>query len=139
MTTISSSTPLFCLDAVVLDTETTSLDAETASVIQIGAFKVRSGEIVDEEMFDHLVNPGVPIPSTSSAIHGIFDRDVVEAPAFTDLADDLQDFIGDRIVVGHNIAFDLTMFKREFERAGLPWQRPRSLDTQILARIVRAS
>ena len=139
MTTISSSTPLFCLDAVVLDTETTSLDAETASVIQIGAFKVRSGEIVEEEVFDHLVNPGVPIPGTSSVIHGIFDRDVVEAPAFTDLADDLQDFIGDRIVVGHNIAFDLTIFKREYERAGLPWQRPRSLDTQILARIVRAS
>ena len=65
------STPLLALDGVVVDTETTGLDARTARLVQIGAIRLGGGSIDEAERFEQLVDPGVPIPAMASAIHGI--------------------------------------------------------------------
>lgn len=130
------ATPLLSIDAVVLDTETTGLDPREARVVQIGAVGLRSGLRGENDIFDSLVDPGVSIPSKATEIHGIRNDDVAGQPAFSEIADKLDSYIDGRIVVGHNIGFDLAVLKREHERAGLAWVAPRTLDTNLLARLV---
>ncbi|HRD76564.1 MAG TPA: 3'-5' exonuclease, partial [Hyphomicrobiaceae bacterium] len=80
MSRSTHSTPLVALDVVVLDTETTGLDAAAARIVQVGAVRMRAGAIVAGDTFDRLVNPGVPIPKATTAIHGLADEDVQDAP-----------------------------------------------------------
>ncbi|MEJ8570996.1 DUF294 nucleotidyltransferase-like domain-containing protein [Microbaculum marinum] len=133
---LSSAVPLLSIDAVVLDTETTGLDPRDARIVQIGAVGLRAGMRNGDDIYDALVDPGIAIPEKTSAIHGIRDADVAGKPSFADLAPDLKEFIAGRIVVGHNIGYDLAVMKRECERASLPWNQPRALDTRLLARLV---
>ncbi|WP_436642549.1 DUF294 nucleotidyltransferase-like domain-containing protein [Microbaculum sp. FT89] len=131
----ANATPLLSIDAVVLDTETTGLDPREARIVQIGAVGLRAGLQDEADVYDALVNPGMPIPPASSEIHGIADTDVAAAPAFAEVAAGLESYVGGRIVVGHNIGFDLAVLKREHDRAGLAWQPPRTLDTRLLAHL----
>lgn len=132
-----SSCPLISFDAVVLDTETTGLDAETARIIQIGAVRFAGGKIQEDKIFDTLVNPGQAIPPESVKIHHITDEDVASAPAFPEIAAEVESFIEHTVVVGHNIGFDLTILKNEYRRGGRTWRCPRALDTALLARAAR--
>ena len=79
------STPLVSLDAIVLDTETTGLDARAARLVQIGALRIVSGAVCPDQSFDTLVRPGIPIPAVSTAIHGINDSHVASAPTFAEV------------------------------------------------------
>ncbi|WP_181702077.1 DUF294 nucleotidyltransferase-like domain-containing protein [Chthonobacter albigriseus] len=128
-------TPLIAVDAVVLDTETTGLDTARARLVQIGAVRVRAGRLAASDTFQTLVDPGEPIPASATRIHGIGDGDVAGAPRFAPVAERLEAWIGDALVVGHSIGFDLAILKRESERASRPWRKPRTLDTRLLARI----
>lgn len=139
MAAYSSSTPLISLEAAVLDTETTGLDARTARVVQIGAVKIRDGRIVSAERFDRLVNPGVPIPKATTAVHGIDDAMVVDAPRFSQLASGLEAFVGDAVLVGHTVAYDLEILQREYALAGRAWPGFRALDVRMLARLAAPS
>ena len=56
------NTPIFALDAVVLDTETTGLDPRTARIVEIGAVTVVGGQIVEDRTFHSFVAGGEPIP-----------------------------------------------------------------------------
>ena len=67
----SHSTPLLALEAVVLDTETTGLDARNARIVQIAALRLAGGGLQMQERFESLVRPGAPIPKTATGIHGI--------------------------------------------------------------------
>ncbi len=58
----TSATPLLALDAVVFDTETTSLDPRVARIVEIGAVRLTSGRLSESDTFRALVNPQVPIP-----------------------------------------------------------------------------
>lgn len=131
---IGSPTPLLSLDAVVLDTETTGLDAQVARIVQIGAIKIH-GQGVRYGTFITLINPGQPIPPKTSEIHGIYDKDVEKAPRFADIRNTFEKYIGKDVVVGHNIGFDLAILMKEYERMGVPWFAPRALDVRVLARI----
>ena len=62
-------------------------------------------------------------------------RQYAAAPSFADVWPRFQAYLGTGIVVGHAIGFDLAVWKRECELAGLPWSRPRTLDTRLLAEI----
>lgn len=135
-TATANATPLLCIDAVVLDTETTGLDPREARIVQIGAVGLRAGLRNETDIFDTLVNPGVPIPDVTTRIHGLSDADVRVAPPFAEVAAGLSAYIGGRLVVGHNIGFDLAVLKREHERAGLAWEPPRTLDTRLLAHLL---
>ena len=65
------STPLTALDAVVLDTETTGLDAKSARIVQIGAVRIHGTEIDVGDRFDTLVHPGIPIPPETVGLQTI--------------------------------------------------------------------
>lgn len=128
-------TPLLAVDAVVFDTETTGLDTARSRLVQIGGVRVVAGRIADADHLDTLVNPGEPIPVTATRIHGIDDRMVQGAPTFPEVVDRLDGWIGSSLVIGHSIGFDLAILKRESDRIGRPWRRPRALDTRLLGRI----
>lgn len=131
----SRTIPLVALQAAVLDTETTSLDPRKAWIVEIGAVRLRSGRLDRMQVFRRLVRPSEPIPPQAAAVHGIDDKMVADAPTFSDIWPELRAFIGDDVVIGHALGFDLAVLKRESERAGIPWSRPRTLDTRLLAEV----
>ncbi|MBV1695815.1 MAG: CBS domain-containing protein [Hyphomicrobiales bacterium] len=129
------STPLAALDAVVLDTETTGLDAALARIVQIGAVRITSGAIDHGELLDHLIDPGVPIPPETTRVHGIDAARVAGAPRFPGVIAAVEAFVGPRLVIGHAIAYDITVLKREYALAARAWPGWRTLDVRHLARI----
>lgn len=136
MATWSYSTPLVSLSAVVLDLETTGLDARSARAVQIGAVRIANGKIVEAQVFDRLVNPGMPIPRETTAIHGVTDMMVKDAPSFADVLPELEGFICNSIIIGHAITYDLSVLKREYQLANRGWRQPHALDIRVLARVV---
>lgn len=132
----SSSTPLIALSAISLDTETTGLDTSVARIIQIGGTRLEKGKLSDQKRYDQLIHPGTDIPPATTAIHGISDADVQNAPSFMSIADDFKDWARSAIWLGYSIGFDLAMFAREFELAELDWAQPRALDVRHLVSIV---
>lgn len=136
MAQTAPSTPLIALEGVVLDTETTGLDASVARLVQIAALRITGEAIAFGDGFDSLVDPGSAIPPSSTAIHGITDDAVRGAPSAADILPRIDRFIGGAVVIGHSIAFDMAILAREFERAGLEWHVPPTLDIRPLAKAV---
>ena len=132
----TSSTPLAAIDAIVLDTETTGLDSRSARILQIGGISIRCGELATTSIIDTLVDPGVPIPAATSAVHGITSDMVLGQPKFPQLVPELDRLLGGALIIGHTITYDLAMLEREYALAGATWRRPRSLDVRLLARVV---
>jgi DNA polymerase-3 subunit epsilon/CBS domain-containing protein len=130
-----SVTPLIALDAVVIDTETTGLDPRRARIVEVAVVRLTGGRLQQGATFRRLVCPGEPIPKSASAIHGIDDAAVADAPAFAGIWPELSAFIGDAVVIGHTVGFDLAVLKRECEQAGIVWSPPRTLDTRLLAQV----
>ncbi|MGY3618887.1 DUF294 nucleotidyltransferase-like domain-containing protein [Bradyrhizobium sp. USDA 10063] len=133
----SGAAPLLSLDAVVIDAETTGLDPRKARVIELAGVRLSAGKLVDGGSFRQLLRPAdQPIPIEATRVHGIDDATVAESPLFVDVWPHFEAFLGRTIVIGHMIGFDLAVLKRECDLAGLPWSRPRTLDTRLLAEIV---
>jgi len=98
-------------DYVVFDLETTGMSPDKDEIVEISAIKVKDGEIVDE--FSSLVNPGMPIPAGASSVNGITDDMVADAPGFEEVFELFLEFIGEEVLVGHNIAgFDMHFLYR---------------------------
>ncbi|MEC9369438.1 MAG: DUF294 nucleotidyltransferase-like domain-containing protein [Pseudomonadota bacterium] len=131
----SGATPLLALSAVALDLETTSVDSAQARAVQIGAIRVAAARIVPEETYSVLVNPGIPVPKVSSAVHGLTDKDLAGSPPFVDRIESLEAFLGGAVLIGHTIGYDLTVLQREYELAGRSWTAPRALCVRMLARV----
>lgn len=98
---------------VFLDVETTGISPRYARIIEITV----QGE---EGVFSTLVNPGRRIPREISALTGITAEMVVDAPSFLRIAGQVAAMMRGRVVVGHNVTFDLRMIFSEFRRAGIP-------------------
>ena len=135
MATVSNTTPLIALDAVVIDTETTGLDPAKARIVEIAAVPLKGGKLDENAALRQLVHPGQPIPKVATGIHNIDDAMVASAPGFAAVWPDLAATISGAIVIGHRIGFDLAVLKGECARAGLPWAVPRTLDTALLAEV----
>ena len=76
---------------VVFDLETTGINTQKDRIIEISMLKVFPNG--DEELRTYRVNPTIPIPKDSSAIHGIFDQDVADKPTFNQLAKEIEHFL----------------------------------------------
>lgn len=132
-TGFTEATPLPELPLVVLDTETTGLDVTSARVVAIGAVRMHGDLPLPELTVDRLVDPGEPIPLGATEIHGITTAMVVDAEPFATIwSRDVAPFVSGCAWVGHNIGYDVSLLRRECERAGLPWQPPVCLDTGLL-------
>lgn len=128
--------PLLSIDAVVIDTETTGLDPRKARVIELAGVRLLAGKMSAGGQFRQLLRPAdESIPADTTRIHGIDDAMVAEAPAFADVWPRFSAYLDHAVVIGHTVGFDLAMLKRECDLAGLPWVRPRTLDTRLLAQI----
>jgi CBS domain-containing protein len=132
-----NATPLIALDAVVFDTETTGLDPVRARLVEIAGVHIAGGKVETTATFRALVNCGEPIPAAATRIHGIDDAMLVDAPTFAEVWPQFLEFVGSRLVIGHTVGFDLAVLKRECERAAIPWRRPRTLDTRLLAEVAK--
>lgn len=125
-------TPLIALPVLVLDLETTGLDVRKDRVIQIGAMDMQGANMGESLLINQLINPGVPIPQSSTEIHHIKDEDIKDAPYLHEVAETLCEAMKNKVVVGQHIAFDLAILKREFARHNLVWHEPISLDVSML-------
>lgn len=120
--------PLGALDTVSFDIETTGLDPKHDRVIECAAVRVCLGQVCEQDIFQSLVNPGVPIPARSTSIHGITDRDVAEAVGFRSMIHDFARWSGPSVFIGYGIDFDLAVLSEEHQRFGMLWAPCQTLD-----------
>ncbi len=120
----------------VLDTETTGLQPEGGdAVVAIGAVRVHSGRLREDDVLDQLVDPGRRIPATATAVHGITDEMVRGRPRLPEVLRMLERFAADSVLVGHDIGFDLAFLGpvADAERVPLPAQ---VLDVMLLSAVL---
>jgi len=137
MTSVSSTTPLIAVDAVLIDIETTGLDPRKAWILEMAAMQLVGGRVREDAAFRRLLRPGEPIPPLATSIHGIDDAAVADAPTFASVWPEWRAFLAGKLIIGHALGFDLAVLKRECARAGIPWERPRTLDTRLLAELAQ--
>lgn len=114
---------------VAIDLETTGLDPKDSQIIEIGAVKFRDGQIF--ERYTTMVDPGIALPPRVTAITGIQPQDLVGAPKLADVLPAVQAFVGDALLVGQNIEFDLGFLNK----AGILKGRE-AIDTYDLASVL---
>src|SRR5574339_792832 len=95
---------------VAIDIETTGLSDERDAVIEIGAVKFKGHRVEDE--WTSLINPNRHIPEFITGLTGISDVEVRNKPRLAEVAPDLERFVEDAPVVGHNIRFDLGFLQK---------------------------
>jgi polyribonucleotide nucleotidyltransferase len=111
----------------VIDVETTGTDPKMADLLEIAVVKVKGGKISDR--WSTFVKPSQPI--LGKQMHGITNEDVANAPSPEEAVKQAVDRIGDALVVGHNVIFDLAFL----DEAGAPRvDQSRLIDTLTLAR-----
>jgi len=110
----SHSRRLKDLDFVVVDVEATGAKTPPNRLIELGAYRIRGGRIVDK--FLSLVNPEIPIPRFVASLTGISNEMVKSAPVFADLAPKWLDFVSDSVLVAHNAPFDTSFLNHEISR-----------------------
>ncbi|WP_328717649.1 exonuclease domain-containing protein [Halomonas elongata] len=103
-----ASRALHDLEIVAFDTETTGLALrEGDRLISLGACRIVNGRLLADETFEQHVNPQRPIPSASTAIHGLGDQDVENAPTAEQVLPRFRDYVGSAVLLAHNAAFDM--------------------------------
>ena len=125
-------TPLAEVTFVVVDLESTGGSPADCGITEIGAVRVRGGEVLGE--FQTLVNPAEPIPAFISVLTGITDAMVADAPRIEAALPAFLEFARDSVLVAHNAGFDITFLKAAAARTGAAWPGFDVLDTLQLAR-----
>lgn len=97
--------------------ETTGLDPDFDEIIEVGLVRFHSEEIL--ETYDRLIYPGCPIPPKTTAVHGITDLMVEQAPSLEEVLFHILRFFGDSVLIAHNAKFDISFFNRVFAEAGV--------------------
>jgi len=125
-------TPLSAVTFVVVDLETTGGSPTDSAITEIGAVKVRGGEVLGE--FQTLVDPGMEIPPYISVLTGITSSMVAAAPRIGSVLPAFLEFARGAVLVAHNAPFDLGFLKAACAENGLVWPAAASVDTAVLAR-----
>lgn len=127
-------TPLLDVTFVVVDLETTGGSPATSAITEIGAVKVRGGQVLGE--FATLVNPATSIPPFIAVLTGITDSMVAAAPGIGAVLPAFLEFARGSVLVAHNAPFDVGFLRAACAAAGHEWPGFDSLDTARLARRV---
>ena len=112
-------------EAVVVDVETTGLNPGRDRIISVALVRARFADLrqdptgLNGETMDAMVNPQCHIPKGASRVHGITDGDVAGYGPFSEVAQRVREFIGERPVIAHNVSFDKSFLNAEFKRAGV--------------------
>lgn len=113
-------------DFVVVDLETTGLNPDWDRIIQVAMLREVSGQV---ERLAFFVNPQKPVPAFVRRLTGFQEMDFAQYPTIDQVLGEIEDFIGDRPVVGHQVGFDMAFL----EKAGMDFSH--SVDTLEWARI----
>ena len=117
---------------IAIDVETTGISPEKERIIEIGAFRPETGEI-----FRTLIQPGRPLPERITELTGITDEMLAGAPEEQSAIAAFLDFLGeDRILLGHNIAFDHSFLVQAIRRCGFKEPQFLGIDTLKLSRVL---
>lgn len=104
---------MFKEPVVYVDIETTGGSYRTSQIIEFAAIRVKNDEIV--ETFSTLINPGSPIPYHITNLTGITTNDVMHAPKFGDVAQQIFSILSGAIFIAHHVRFDYSFIKRQLE------------------------
>ncbi len=118
---------------VFFDLETTGLNIAKDKIVEIAIIKVSPNGQEEEKLYR--INPGMPIPKETSEIHGIYDKDVEDAPTFKEVAKEIANFIEGCDLAGFNSnKFDIPMLAEEFLRADvdIDFKRRKMVDVQTI-------
>jgi DNA polymerase III epsilon subunit-like protein len=124
-------TSLDAIPFVAFDTETTGMDFSRDRLVDFGAVRFRGDRI--DACFESLVNPAMPMPGDSLAIHRITDRMVARAPGAARMLPRLMPILRGAVLLAHNAPFDMAVLVRELARARMRVPDLAVLDTCILA------
>lgn len=116
---------------VVVDVETTGFDPDYDEIIELAAIKVT--DRIQEENFCSLVHPEAQIPALITAKTGITNEMTADAPRIEDILPEFINFIGQGVIVGHNIGFDINFLYDNSERLGLGPVTNEQVNTMRLA------
>ncbi|MCF2531232.1 exonuclease domain-containing protein [Yinghuangia soli] len=125
-------TPLDRQVFVVVDLETTGLSAEADRITEIAAVRLRGSDVLGE--FATLVAPGVPVPAFITALTGISDAMLADAPPLHHVLPAFHEFARDAVLVAHNAPFDIGFLRAACAACGEPWPHLVVVDTLELAR-----
>ena len=120
---------------VVIDLETTGGSPGLNAITEIGAMKVKGGQVIGE--FQTLINPGVPLPPFITVLTGITEAMLLPAPSIDQVFPQLLEFLGseqETVLVAHNAQFDLSFLKAAANKLGYAWPKFQVLDTVKIAR-----
>ncbi len=116
-----------------LDLETTGINVTSDRIVELSVLKISpKGK---EEWMSTRVNPGIPIPPKTTAIHGIKDEDVVNSPAFKEIAKNLAAFLEGCDLAGYNaVKFDIPVLAEEFLRCNIDFTftKRKYVDVQVI-------
>ncbi len=118
-------------DYTCVDIETTGISPQHAQIIEIGALKVRDGEVVDT--FSQLIDPGVRVPEEITELTGITTKMVEGEPSIAIVLPEFIDFAGDDVLLGHNVRFDYSFLKQNAMDLDLEFKKS-GMDTLTIAR-----
>ncbi len=130
--TAPSETSLFDTTFVVLDLETTGMSPINDAITEIGAVKVKRGELLGE--FATFVRPTKPIPPSIERLTGISNRDVANAPSLASVFPSFLEFIKGSTLVAHNAAFDISFLQNAARNLDYEWPDNPTLCTVKLSR-----
>lgn len=120
---------------VCLDCESTGLDPKKDRIVEIAVAVFHFEKT--EETFESLINPECEIPQTSQEIHKISQAMVVDQPKVAEVLPKILKMIGNHVIVGHGIGFDIALIAEEAKRFQIPCQVEKAclIDTLRLARL----
>ena len=131
--TLKDLLPLLELDDFIsFDLETTGLNPDKDKITEIAACRFINGEFTEE--FTTLINPGIPIPKNITALTGITNKMVEDAPSINDALPDFMKFIGSTPLVAQNINFDYNFINKNLQGSNSPFSEIPLYDTLSLAR-----
>ena len=125
-------TPLHEVTFCALDFETTGGRRDSDRITEIGAIKYRAGEQIGT--FQTLIDPGRAIPPEITVLTGITASMVSRAPRIEHVLPTLLEFVGDAVIVGHNVGFDLAFLNAALQRSGRDVWQGAKVDTLAVAR-----
>tara|TARA_R110002072_G_scaffold1989_1_gene16267 strand:+ start:44719 stop:46074 length:1356 start_codon:yes stop_codon:yes gene_type:complete len=116
----------------VFDLETTGGNHKNDKIIEIGLVKIKNLEIVDKKEF--LINPEIKIPEFIQKLTNIKQADVENAQKIEEVIHEIVEFMGDSILVAHNISFDIPFFNSVLRRLDMKEVENKSLCTNLMTK-----
>ncbi len=122
------------LSFCVFDLETTGGNHNKDKIIEIGLVKIEKMKITKKK--NYLINPERNIPIFIQKLTSIGQEDVKNAPLIEDIVDDILEFMGDSILVAHNVSFDVPFFNSVLKRLKIPTLKNKTICTNMMTRYI---